>query len=202
MAKLRGAFKLQMRPPLNIRGVRLLLIVALLSYADFPVDAAPKYKGTESEIKTAYLYNFALFTKWPTAAFETPNSPFIIAILGDDPFESDLEKGLARANVGSRSIEIRRVPSGGSPPKCHLLYISNSEKARVDEILDEVKGKPVLTVAEIDPFCRIGGSIRFMRGNKTIVLRINPKRAESQGLKISSDLLAIAEIIEEKPGNE
>jgi hypothetical protein len=163
------------------------------------VSAAPKYKGTANEIKAAYIYNFALFTTWPASAFSNSESQFVIAVLGEDPLGSDVEKSLGRSKVGGRAIKIIRVPRGGKAPECQILYVSASEKDRVPQILEDVRKKPILTVADFEPFCRMGGCIRFERAEKSVGLVINRTASEAQGLKISSDLLAIAQLVESEP---
>src|SRR5690606_21949845 len=40
----------------------------------------------EYTIKAAFLYHFSTYIEWPEEAFESPTSPFVIAIYTDDPF--------------------------------------------------------------------------------------------------------------------
>ena len=161
--------------------------------ASLPAHAATR-EVPEAELKAAYLYNFGLFTKWPDKAFAASDAPFIIGVLGDDPFKEELDKIAATETVNKRAIKIVRAPSGAPPPEAHILYVAPSEKKRYAEILEALQKKPVLTVAEEAPFCRLGGAVRFNRTGSKISLVINPAAARAAGLKVGTDLLAIAQI--------
>ncbi len=201
MARSPGASNPPRRRADAVQGAIALLFASLLCLAlSSPLHAGPpRLKGTENEIKSAYLYNFALFTKWPPAAFPATTAPFVFAFLGEDLLAAVLEKSLAEVRLLGRPVKIIRAPSGSAPPDCQILYIAASEKNRIPEILAGLRGKPVLTVSDFAPFCRLGGSIRFERGEKNVSLIINRKSTEKHGLTISSDLLAIARIVETDP---
>ena len=168
--------------------------LALCLLADLRPAHAAAREATEAEVKAAYLYNFGLFTQWPKKAFKAADSPFVIGILGEDPFGEEINEIAATETVNKRRIQIVRAPSGAPPPECHLLYVSASEKERFKEILESLKGQPVLTVSDDAPFCRLGGAIRFTRTSSKLGLVINPAAARAAGLRISPDLLAIAQI--------
>lgn len=64
-----------------------LLLAAARGHAQAP--------PSEYQLKGAYLYNFAKFIEWPPKAFEDGKVPFIIGVLGDNPFGGDLEPMVA-----------------------------------------------------------------------------------------------------------
>jgi hypothetical protein len=158
--------------------------------------AAPRLTGTEAEIRATYMYNFALFTRWPTNSFASTNSPILVAVIGADPIGPELERLAAGVTVRGRKLQVTLLPSGSNAPECHILFVAASEKDRVRELLAQVAGKPVLTVSELDPFCRIGGCVRFGRADRSVTLYFNPKEAAAQGLRLSPELLAIGRIRE------
>ncbi|MGV3772560.1 MAG: YfiR family protein [Verrucomicrobiales bacterium] len=175
-----------------------IVICALLS-SPFTIPAEPMAdlpeQRPEYEIKAAFLYKFTAFTQWPSGTFPTKNSPFTIAIIGEDPFGTELDKIAQSETVNGRKIQLVRVEKDGAVPHCQILFISNSERKRVEEILGSIKGKAILTVSDMEPFCSKGGCIRFVRENKKVRLRINPTAAKQAGLRIRSELLAIARIV-------
>jgi hypothetical protein len=183
----------------RVGGLILLGTLVILSALAQDRSSSPRLRATESEIKSAYIYNFALFTRWPARAFESPEAPLIIGVLGDGPFDQDLDKLVAVKKAGSRDLRLVREFAGGEPPECHILFIAGSERKRLKEILAAVKGKPVLTVSDLEPFCQLGGCVRFTRDEKSLGLFFNPKAAADQGLRISPELLAIGKIRETKP---
>jgi hypothetical protein len=149
----------------------------------------------EYEIKAVFLYNFAQFVQWPPDAFADKNAPLVIGILGNDPFGSYMDEAVRGETVNGRPFVVRRFGRAEDIDGCHILFISRSESGRLDEILDKLKGKSVLTVGDMDDFSHYGGMIRFVTENNKVRLRINVEAAKSAGLKISSKLLRPAEIV-------
>jgi hypothetical protein len=142
---------------------------------------------TEYEVKAAFLLNFAKFIDWPSMP---PNLdvPFMFCILGEDPFGPTLAKILEGEKVAGHRLVSRRVQ--GPDSNCQVLFIGKSEKG-VPRILAETP-RGVLAVGESDDFLRQGGMISFALDNRRVRFDINPRAAESAGLKISSRLLAVA----------
>ena len=64
------------------------LVVALMTLLSLPANAA---QVDEYELKTVYLYNFALFTIWPSNVFPEGNS-IVICTMGNDQFGSHIEQ--------------------------------------------------------------------------------------------------------------
>ena len=74
--------------------------------------------------------------------------------------------GLLRETIQDRRIKdrpvvIRHISTKEELPGCHLLFISPSEKNRLPEILETLKGTSVLTVGEMDGFPEQGGMVNF-----------------------------------------
>ena len=59
---------------------------------------------SEYQVKAVFLFNFAHFVSWPADTFRRPDAPFVIGILGTDPFGSTLDdvvrgETIERSNV-------------------------------------------------------------------------------------------------------
>jgi len=76
-----------------------------------------------------------------------------------------------------------------------MVFISRSEKGRLTEILDTIKGAPVLTVADMDRFAHRGGMVNLYLEHNKVRFEINVKAAAEAKLKISSKLLRLAKIV-------
>jgi hypothetical protein len=158
-------------------------------------SANPPALAKEYEIKAVFLYNFAQFVDWPPDAFADKSAPLVIGILGADPFGSYMDDVVRGETVNGRPYQVRRFAHPEDVTGCHILFISRSESGKLDEILDRLKGKSVLTVGDMDGFSQFGGMIRFVTENNKVRLRINVTAAKSAGLKISSKLLRPAQIV-------
>ncbi len=150
--------------------------------------------GREYKIKAAFLLNFLKFIEFPAEAFSSSDAAFVLGILGTDPFGDAIEP-LAGKRVKGRTIRIDRFKDLGQVTACHILYISDSEKDKLVDILQEAKGRAVLTVGDADQFARKGGIIGFVTFQNKIRFEINMTAADQANLKISSKLLKLAKII-------
>ena len=167
----------------------LVLALGLLSAAPGRAQApAP----SEYQLKAAFLYNFAKFIDWPPEAFADGKSPFIIGILGDNPFGNDLEPMVAGKKINEHPIAVQTNFAAAEATNCHILFISSSEKKRLPEIIQSLRGTTVLTVGETERFIETGGIINFVPEAGKIRFQINGDAARAARLKVSSKLLNLA----------
>ena len=161
----------------------------------------PAYGANVSEyaVKAAYLSDFAKLVKWPKAAFAEEDSPILVGVLGADPFGSTLDEAIKSKTVAGRSLAVKRF--GGYDKGrleelkgCHILFISESEKDNIKQILSDLRGAHSLTVSEIDQFPMEGGVIEFAQEGDVIGLVINPKTARIAGLILKSELTKDAKL--------
>lgn len=149
---------------------------------------------SEYTVKAALLYNFAKFVEWPTETFKSNDDPIVFGILGKDPF-GEAANLLKDKTVKSRKIELKRFTRSQDFAACHVLFISSSEKEHVGTILAALENRSVLTVGEIDKFMQAGGIINFIVVNDKIRFEINATAAKHADIKISSQLLKLANTV-------
>jgi hypothetical protein len=179
------------RPFMRLRGTPILcLILAWLLAAGG--GRAQESPPSEYQLKAAFLYNFAKFVEWPTAAFSEATAPMVIGILGENPIRADLDRAIRDKTINNRPLLIKEPHSASEWTNCHILFISTSEKKRLPEILGSLHGASVLTVSETDGFTQTGGMINFVSEGNKIRFQINEAAAKAAGLKISSKLLSLA----------
>lgn len=169
--------------------VFLGLPICLVSYTI--VSANPN----EYQMKAIYLYNFTKFITWPNTVFTSVDTPFQICILGDDSFNSELEKTIKDGTVKGRHLEVRHLAGFQEIKACHILFISHSEQPRLTKILTYTKQSPILTVSEIDDFVIQGGMIQFYMLENRVRFSVDPQTLIEADLKASSQLLQLAKII-------
>jgi hypothetical protein len=156
-----------------------------------PGFAAGRIQAPEYELKAAWLHKFGLFTEWPAALLARPTDPFIIGIVGEDPFGESLEKTLRSETVYRRPLVLVRSRSE-VPKQCHILFVATSEQHRLKEILDAARLLNILTVGESEGFCRQGGCVEFVSSGKTITFVINLQAAERARLRLDPGLISIS----------
>ena len=169
---------------------RHALCLALLVIAPITARAVPA-ATPEYEVKAAFLFKFGNFADIPTPV----GHPFIVTILGDDPFGDSIDATVMGKTIAGRPVQIRRTRDLSEATGSGIVFVSGSEKARLHEILDALKNTNTLTVSDVDGFAAAGGMIGFVLDQNRIRFEINPGAAEQAGIRINAKLLALARII-------
>ena len=172
-------------------AVAALVAASVSAHADAPLK--------EYDVKAAFLYNFVTFTDWPDAAFAAPDSPFVIGVLGVDPFGPNLDRLVEGEKVGNRPIVVQRFRRIDDARGANLLFICASEGSRVGPLLRRLQGTHILTVGEVPGFAEQGGAIGFVTA-ASIRLEINSQAVKSAGVNLSSKIMRLARVVETGPG--
>lgn len=182
-----------------------LLFSRIGSAGDVPFaqpDAYSSYTYKEYDVKAAFLYNFLLFVEWPGKAFEKPETPFSIGVLGKDPFGEKLDDIAERKTARNRKIVIKRFKKWEDLEPCHLLFVGREEMKNWEKIGVKIKNWNVLTVGEDENFAKMGGMIQFVRVEDNVRFVINEGAALRQDLEISAKLLELAVRVIRKEAGE
>lgn len=174
--------------------VATVLATLLLFCAFCPVHAQDRLLS-EYQVKARYLYSFPLFVEWPDQAFGTPDAPFVLGIVGHDPFGAALDDMASNGTLHGRKVIVRRLRRDQDLSRCQVLFISRSEKDHLDFILSKLAGGNVLTVSEIEGFSSSGGMIGLVFDDDRMRFEINLDRAAGAGLTISAKLSSLARTV-------
>ncbi len=165
------------------------LAIVLISFWTATAQAPPP---REAQVKAVFLFNFAQFAEWPAETFPDATSPIIIGILGEDPFGPFLEKIVSGEHIGEHPIQVRRFASAEEAQACHILFIDKNKSRDIERILEQLRGKNILTVSDMKDFASRGGVIGlFIEDNKT-KFEINLKEYKDSNVVISSRVLRLA----------
>ncbi|PYX78527.1 MAG: DUF4154 domain-containing protein [Acidobacteria bacterium] len=193
-----------------MRRLRSMVAILAMLTASAAPDARSQDTSASSEylIKAGFIYNFANLVQWPAATFPQPDSPIVIAILGQDHFGTTLDRVLQGKKVNGRPFLIKRLKSVPELLKSvaelkeyQILFISSSEMPRLAEAIQIVKGIPVLTIGETPGFAKNGGMINLILEDNRVRFEVNVEAAKEADLNISSRLLALARIVPQAPAD-
>ena len=171
---------------------RSLLLVLILTFLSPGATAAEVSK--EYQLKAVFLFHFAQFVEWPTNAFTTPESPITLGVLGTNPFDNALQETVRGERVSGRSLVIKQFQRVEEIDLCHVLFISRSETAQLASVLGGLRDRSILTVSDSEAFNVKGGMIQFITEANRIRFKINRKATEAANLRLSSQLLRLAEV--------
>ncbi len=175
-------------------SVFLLSLILFFSFSMPRLVRAEHSLAGEYQVKAAFLLNFANFVQWPDGALA--DDTFTIGVLGQDPFDSAIDSLKGKTFKGRRVV-VRRYDEPEDARQADILFISVSEKRVLPHILKTLRGRSILTVGDGKGFGRSGVMINMILLHKRVGFEINLTAAHRDGLKISSQLLKLAqEVIE------
>ncbi len=93
----------------------------------------------EYEIKAAFIFNFAEFTQWPDSAFASRNSPFVVAVIGDDPFGPALREVMDGKSIAGHPMTVKHLDSPRQIAGCHLAVHAGFRGNRLTDIFNAVE---------------------------------------------------------------
>jgi hypothetical protein len=169
------------------------VLSVLVTLVPTPASAFQTSSSESSQVKAAFLYNFAQFIEWPSQAFADRDMPFTMCLIGDS-FDGMLDKTVEGETLDGRKIAVRRISHTDSLRTCHLVYVGRLEARRSMEVIAAAAGMPLLTVGDSEDFINLGGIIRFTESGNRVRFEINPDAAERAALRVSSRLLKLADI--------
>jgi hypothetical protein len=141
----------------------------------------------EYRLKLAFLYNFVSFTEWPATVGNTLN----VCVYGQDSFGDDLDK-LQGRSVAGHTLTVRRTISLEALANCQVVFIARPAINNLPRVLDSLRGKPVLTVADSPGANRQGVMLNMGMAQNRIQFEANLAGARDNGLVLSSKLLRLA----------
>ncbi len=164
-----------------ICGVMLLLTLT-------PARAAT----SEYELKAAFIYQIAKFVEWPSSG-----TSLRLCVLGGNPFGPALET-IRDKPVNERRMEVSLLDTNADTRECNLLFIAAPAEKHIERITAISRGNGVLTIGDTEGFAQRGAIVNFFLENGKIRFEINLESSRRAGLKISSQLLKLARIIQEE----
>ncbi|MEE9423923.1 MAG: YfiR family protein [Methylococcales bacterium] len=171
----------------------LVLIVMPVSAADTVIE--------ETTIKAIYSFNFGKFTRWPKSKLSENNTSLGFCIFGKNPFDLSAIDAIEGKQVKGKTLHVELFENGllsdDALPDCHILFVSQSEKLRLQNILNKLRYQPILTVSDIEGFSGNGGMITLIKTGDQIHFEINSDAVYRAGLSISSKLIELAKTIKD-----
>ncbi len=144
----------------------------------------------EFSVKAGFLKNFLKYINLPLESnvvricISAP--PEILAIF------QQLHGGQAG---GQTSLQVREFSIDQPPESCDVVYVSRRAPVSAERILQIFSGQNALLIGDEGSFAEKGGVIQFLEKDGKIRFRINFGSAKSRNIEINSQLLRLAEVI-------
>jgi hypothetical protein len=163
-------------------------VACTMGTAAWPAAAAESY--SEDAVKAAFLYRFTGYVDWPAQALADPQ--FTIAVLSADGVATELGRLLQNRLIQNRPAQIRPIKSIKELDGAQMLYIGASHREDLRHLIAATAGRPVLIVTNEEGGLDGGSTVNFLLVDQRVRFEISLDAAESSGLKVASELLAVA----------
>jgi hypothetical protein len=168
----------------------LVALVAFNTHAARAQDVIDERR--EYNVKAVSLYAFGRYVSWPESAFHHAESPFVIGVLGGNPFGDALERIASKKTLNGRPIVVRPLSAVHQATDCHIVFVTRRVSADLqDELFVHVAGKPVLLVGETPGFAERGGIINFYQSGSNVRFELNPEKGVESQLSLNAKLLSL-----------
>lgn len=162
---------------------------------DIPVGHSEPSR--EGRIRAAALFYLVQYTRWPSPASSTDG--FRICTFGDDSAVPFLAETFAGKLVDGVPYKIESLKDGGSEveaQRCRVIYFGEIRDSELRPYLNDRRSHPQLLVSGNLDLTKLGGDCFLYEKDNKLRIKIKYNAAQSAGLSMSSELLAIAEIVE------
>lgn len=168
------------------------LFFALLAFYSFFCysKTAPQYF-----VKATFFVQFRDFTTWPENK-KHHELPLLLCVLGRNPFGNFLQNVVSHTTK-KNSVQLLFTHDYKKVDPCNILFISRSETNNLSKIFKFLKKKSILTVSDIPDFAYKKGMIELVILSRKIRFNINLAEVKTAGLKLDSNLIELATLVDE-----
>lgn len=180
---------------------RLFVFVILLLFCLLPKNS--NAQASEYALKSLLIGRTAQYIEWPEKnEMNDKSEPFIIGVIGENPFGTLLEDMYIKEGIKikNKNVEIRYYTELNQIVHCNILFISSTEKNRLNDILSHTQGKPVLTLGDTRNFGNNGVHINFYMLKNKIRFELNESSITDEGFNVDYRLRNIAKIVGYRKG--
>src|SRR6476619_3212131 len=93
----------------RVARTRLMKLVILLLFLILPSGTrgarALAQGSDESQVKAAFLFNFAKFVEWPSESFNDNQAPIIVGVVGEDSTSSAIDQMIKGTTANGRRLK-------------------------------------------------------------------------------------------------
>jgi len=144
---------------------------------------------TNYKVYSVFVVNIAKFSSWPTS----DTKDFKITVLGKSKVYDELNKAMANKDINGKKIIVAQVDNIQEVGDTQILYVSDGESSKINELSKSLAGKPVMIIAEREGLYRRGANFSFViLENNILRFDINKKESENWPIKISKNLISLA----------
>lgn len=172
------------------KAVVSVLLTFLFLLPGIPVC---KTQGLDYRVHAMFIYHFTKYIEWPA---KRNHEGFQISFLGSTPVLEELTAVTENKLIDNRKVNIQSVQPGDRLLRnSDIIYIPNSRKFSpeiVKELSNSLSDLPVLIITEQQGMLQHGSMINLVVSDEKLRFQINKTLIQSRSMKVSSELLRLA----------
>ena len=173
-----------------------VLVLLMLFVCSAPGLALQVHR--EAVVKSAILFNLTRFVEWPTYVFADAESPFRVAVVGENLLQNELFKWVNNDYAGRR-IEVDSYSDleklRGRIGDYQFIYLAEDKSDLASELIALIGNHPVLTASDSAGFFRQGGVISLTEVDGKTRFSLNIDAATRCQLSISSKVAKLSDAV-------
>ena len=142
------------------------------------------------KLHSLFMYNFTKHIQWNEVG-ET----FTLGVFGSEIALKEVKANLAGKKYLGKDIRVINVVGIGDANTSQLVYMPKSNKSKILNMFEDANKNNTLFVSE-DDLISEGFPISFVINGSKLSFKVSKKNLEASGLKISSSLLSLAEVVD------
>ncbi len=170
----------------------ILFIISI----SFPIFAVSQDRYVdEFLLKANWLEKFTRYIDWKSESdVNNVQKPFVIGIIGTNPFGTILDRYYVTQNrkIKNKRVEIKYFNNVKEVINCNMLFVAESAKSDIAEIVNLTKNKSILTVSDTEGFSKKGIHINFVLNEPSLFFEINERAVIQSGFTMDYELRQVA----------
>jgi hypothetical protein len=136
------------------------------------------------------MYNFTKHIQWSEVG-----DVFTIGVFGSANALKEVKANFTGKKFSGKDFRVINIVGIGDVNASNLVYMPKSNKNKILDMFDAADKNNTLFVSE-DDLIEFGFPISFVLNNNKLGFKISKKNLETAGLKVSSSLLSLAEVVD------
>lgn len=142
------------------------------------------------KLHSLFMYNFTKHIQWSEVG-----DTFTIGVFGNENALKEVKANFTGKKFFGKDIRVINIVGIGDANASQLVYMPRSNKSKILNMYDDADKKNTLFVSE-DDLVSSGFSISFVINGAKLGFKVSKKNLDASGLKISSSLLSLAEVVD------
>lgn len=147
-------------------------------------------QGNIYKLHSLFMYNFTKHIQWSEVG-----DTFTIGVFGSPSALKEVKANFTGKKFSGKDIRVINIVGIGDANASQLVYMPKSTKSDILNMFDDADKSNTLFVSE-DDLISEGFPISFIINGTKLGFKVSKKNLDKSGLKISSSLLSLAQVVD------